>query len=67
MKKYFGLKNDQTNITLFFDIGHGQLNFRMYNQELRVITTLYQVEQYLGKVCGKNCLDNSSLQGQNVG
>ena len=43
------------------------LVFRMFNQELHVGTTLSLVEQYLGKVCGKNYLDEESLYIKFVG
>ena len=43
------------------------LVFRMYNQELHVSTTLSQVEQYLGKVCGKNYLNDELLYKKFVG
>ena len=51
----------------FFDIGYGQLNFRMYNQELHVGIPLSLVEQYLGKVYGKNYLDDELLYKKFVG
>ena len=45
----------------FFDIGYGQLNFRMYSQELQKWTGASTLEYHLGKVCGKNYLDDESL------
>ena len=33
----------------------------MYNQELHGGKGLYLVDQYLGKVCGKNYLDDESV------
>ena len=60
-EKYFGLKTGQKNINLFFDVGYGQLNFREYNQELHLGTTLSLLEQYLSKVYGKNYLNDELL------
>ena len=42
----------------FFDIGYGQLVFRMYSQAARGETALRLLEQYLDKVCGKNYLND---------
>ena len=39
----------------------------MYNQELHVGIPLSLVEQYLGKVCGKNHLDDKLLYKKFVG
>ena len=51
----------------FFDIGYGQLNFRMYSQELQKWTGPSTLDYHLGKVCGKNYLDDESLLNKNMG
>ena len=42
----------------FFDIGYGQLDFRMYSQAAQGGTALRLLEYYLDKVCGKNYLND---------
>ena len=42
----------------FFDIGYGQLVFRMYCQAAQGGTALRLLEQYLDKVYGKNYLND---------
>ena len=42
----------------FFDIWYGQLDFRMYRQEVHMGTTVRFLEYHLGNVCGKNYLDD---------
>ena len=37
----------------FFDIGYGQLDFRMYSQAAQAHTAPCLLEYHWGKVCGK--------------
>ena len=41
--------------------------FRMYSQAAQACTDLCLLEYHLGKVCGKNYLDDESLYIKNVG
>ena len=43
------------------------LVFRMYRQGAQAVTNLRLLEYHLGKVCGKNYLDDESLYIKNVG
>ena len=53
------LKKDKKKC--MFDIGYGQLDFQMYSQEEQVRTAIRLLEYHLGKVSGKNYLDDTSL------
>ena len=51
----------------YFDIGYGQLDFLMYRQGAQGWQPSATLKYYLGKVCGKNYLDDESLYIKNVG